>query len=132
MFAVDKKYFKNNNLEVLWEDKHLYYINNNENSENSLSSFNPNYSLVVYDKDTSTVGIVNGYFIIKLKQKINDIKGFENQSHVNVISSYPDYNIIVARAKEKSNINDIFNILKVNTSIKEAKIEVIDQFPEPK
>ena len=105
VLAIDKKYFKNLKAEILWGDENFYYVTNSSDKiYNSFEHFNPEYSLVVFEKNNSTVGVVNGYFIIVLNDNIKDKIYFENQFNLDVISSYPKEKIIVARARKNTNI----------------------------
>ncbi|BBH52709.1 hypothetical protein [Fluviispira sanaruensis] len=132
VLAMDKKDLKDPNKKILWEDDNFYYVRTNSSNLNgSYEQFNPKFSLVAFQNDTSTVGIVNGFFIIELKQKINDIYAFEAQNHVKLISSYPKSKIIVVRAKENSNILQTLQSLKANPNIKNSNLEIITGFPVP-
>ncbi|KAB8033396.1 hypothetical protein [Fluviispira multicolorata] len=132
VLAMDKKNLKDPNKKILWEDDNFYYVRTNSSEMNgSYEHFNPKFSLVAIQNDTFSVGIVNGFFIIELKQKINDIHAFEIQNHVKLISSYPKSNIIVVRAQEKSNILQTIYDLKINPNIKDSNLEIITGFPVP-
>ena len=131
VLAIDKNYFKNLTKEVLWKDENFYYIANiSDKIHNSFDHFNPEYSLVVFDKNNSTVGVVNGYFILSLNANIEDKKYFENQYNVNIISTYSKEKIIVARAKKNTNLVNTFSHLKSNSTIKDLEIEIITDFPK--
>ncbi|MBX9838315.1 MAG: hypothetical protein K2X69_08340, partial [Silvanigrellaceae bacterium] len=131
VLAIDKNYLKNKEIQILWEDNNFYYISNSSNEvQNSFEQFNPNYSLVAFEKNNSIIGIINGYFFIELNNNITDHKYFENHYNVNIISSYQNEKIIIARAKRNTNIINTFSNLKSNTSIKSLNIEVITEFPK--
>lgn len=131
ILAIDKNHFNNLMKEVLWEDENFYYVSSKSDKiHNSPEHFNPNYSLVVYDKNTSTVGVINGYFIIVLNDNITDKKRFENQYDIQIISSYPKDRILVARAVKNSNIMNTFKNLKAHLKVKNINIEIITQFPK--
>ena len=131
VLAIDKKYFKNLKAEILWGDENFYYVTNSSNKvHNSFEHFNPEYSLVVFEKNNSTVGVVNGYFIIVLNDNIKNKKYFENHFNLDVISSYPKEKIIVARARKNTNIINTFSNLKSYSMIKNLEIEVITEFPK--
>ncbi|WP_186648900.1 hypothetical protein [Fluviispira vulneris] len=132
VLAIDKKYLKDPNKKILWEDDNFYYVRTNSSNMNgSYEHFNPNFSLVAFQKETSSVGIFNGFFIVELKQKINDLLAFETQNNVKIISSYPKSNILVLRAREKSNILQTLDTLKINPNIKNSNLEIITDFPVP-
>lgn len=133
VIAVDKRSFKDSKPEIFWEDKHFYYISSKSlNSSGSFTSFNPSHSLVAFDKNSLDVGIVNGFFILQLKNKIENVEHFENQYHVDFQSFYSGSNIMIVRAKEKSNLIRISKELEKNPSVKSLNIEVISDFPELK
>ncbi|APJ02616.1 hypothetical protein [Silvanigrella aquatica] len=128
--AIEKKKIIKFDSQILWEDENFYYINEGEYGiKGTGKNYNPNYSLVAIDKDTLEIGIINGYFILKLKEIENNPKQFAKNHGVKFISYYPKSNTMIIRMENGTNITETFHNLKQSPSIKNVDVEVLDGFP---
>lgn len=120
--VVDKNLYQNSESNYLWKDYNYIYISTN----NSYSHFNQKKPLIIFNKENSKITVTKGFFVINYLNNLEDISIIEKKYQVEKISVIASDKIIIVRAKENSNLNEIYNHLKSNKSIQKIKLEVLD------
>ncbi len=114
--------------EYLWVDnENIYY-----KSSTTYQRYDQNKYIVLLEKETNRFMLSNGMYILKYKEPITNTNDFENKFNVKVVSNYSNDKIMIARAKQHTNLLEIYNNLKNVKTLQSIELEVISSYTEPK